>query len=147
MKKRYPETRASAKKAFKWIVGSAVALSLIANVGLIAKIALFDPAIPFRPLCLSRQEGLVVMKGLMREKYKAHVLTNLNYRISVDKDGTIYISRWDWWRDKDGIWNLSRQIAERLHRERTGIPRPVSGLTGTYPGAHTCRFISTYAIE
>jgi len=87
------------------------------------------------------------MKGVMRERYKAHVLTNLNYPISVDKDGTIYISRWIWWRDKEGIWNLSRQIAERLHREQTGIPRPASGLTGTYPGAHTCRFISTYAIE
>jgi len=147
MNERDAAAQASAKKPFKWIARSALVLSLTANAGLIAKIVVFDPAIPFRPLCLSRQEGLVVMKGLMREKYKAHVLTNLNYRISVDKDGTIYISRWDWWRDKDGIWNLSRQIAERLHRERTGIPRPVSGLTGTYPGAHTCRFISTYAIE
>jgi hypothetical protein len=87
------------------------------------------------------------MNGLMRKKFKESVLLNHTYRKTLTKDGRIYISRWDWWRDKEGIWNLSRQIAERLHRERTGIPRPVSGLTGTYPGAHTCRFISTYAIE
>lgn len=147
MKKRGSRRPASAPKAFKWILGSALVLSLVANVGLVAKIAVFDPGIPFRPICLSRQEGPVVMKGPMREKYKAHVLTNPNYRLSVDKDGTIYISRWDWWRNKNGIWNLSRQIAERLHRERTGLPLPGSEQMGMYPGAQTCRFISTYAIK
>jgi hypothetical protein len=144
MKKRSSGTPASAPKAFKWVVRSAIALSLIANVGLIAKMAVFDSGIPFRPVCFSRPHGLVVMSGLMRKRFKERILLNLTYAKTLAKDGTIYISRWVWWRDKEGIWNLSRQIAERLHRERTGTPRPPSGM---YPGAHTCRFISTYAIE
>jgi len=53
------------------------------------------------------------MKGVMRERYKAHVLTNLNYPISVDKDGTIYISRWIWWHDKEGIWKASDDFLSR----------------------------------
>ena len=147
MKKRDPETRAFAKKAFKWIVGSVVALSLIANVGLFAKMAVFDPGIPFRPICFSKPHGLVVMSGLMRKRFKERILLNLTYAKTLAKDGTIYISRWDWWRDKDGIWNLSRQTAEWLHRERTGLPLPGSEQMGMYPGAQTCRFISTYAIK
>lgn len=96
----------------------------MANAGLIAKIAVFDPTYPFRPICFSRPQGLAVMNGPMRERFKERVLLNLTYAKMLAKDGTIYVSRWVWWRDKDGIWNLSRQIAERLHRDQPRGKKP-----------------------
>ena len=111
MNERHAATRASARNGLKWIVRAALTLSLIANVGLIAKIAVFDPAFPFRPICFSKPQGLVVLDGVMRERFKQRVLRYSDYAMTLAKDGTIYISRWDWWREKESIWNMSRQVA------------------------------------
>ena len=103
-----------------WMLATALLVSVAANLNFANRVLYLDTNHPFHPICFTEADGFVVLTEPMNEKYMEHVLTSRDNSKRLGTDGVIYISLRDWTNDQDEIWNLTRQIAERIYFERTG---------------------------
>ncbi len=121
-------------------------LSLAVNIAYAIQIIVFDPNYPFRLICyVNRHIGFLELSGPMRERFKERILVNPSHSKRLGTDGKVYISWWDWRREKDWHWNLTRQIAERIYEEETG--KSMSGKVRDKLQTNRCKFIRKYALE
>lgn len=104
-----------------FILAALLCLSLAANLTLTIKISVFDPNYPFRIICyVDRHTGFLELDDPLSERFKELILSNPSHSKRLGTDGTVYVSRWDWWSADDWHWNLTREIAEHIYFERTG---------------------------
>jgi hypothetical protein len=135
-----------------WVLGAALLVSLAANLyfatrapDIVTRVLDFRVNHPFRPICFTQADGLVVLSEPMNERFKTHVLTNTTHSNRLGTDGVLYISLHDWKRDQEGIWNLTRQIAAYIYFERTG--KKVSSNEKLEMQTGNCKFIRKYVLE
>lgn len=125
----------------------AVALlsSVAANLSFAIQVLVFDPNRPFYPICFTQAHGLVVLTEPMSVRFKERILVNPTHSKQLRTDGRVYISWWNWRREKGWNWNLTRQIAEQIHRESTG--KKISAEDMDKLKTESCDFIRKYALE
>jgi len=139
---------ASKRTGFTWrlaVLGT-LGMSLLVNLVLAVKIAVFDPNYPFRPLCHGgRHFGLLVLDQPMNRRFKDEMLRSIwNTRILNDK--VLYISYWKWTNKKETLWNLSREAAEILYIKKTGVSR-ITNKKREILQTGRCKFIRKYALK
>ena len=132
------------RSIWNWAIGLFLLVSVIANLGLVARSVLFDMNHRFKPICFVQADGLVALDGLMSEKFRDKVVLS---DISARAGGlyAVFVSRWDWWNRREEYWNLTRRIAERMHQERAGerVTKAVRARLRT----GSCGFIRKYALD
>jgi hypothetical protein len=126
-------------------LAAALLVSVAVNLNFAYRVLYLDTNHPFHPICFTEADGLVVLTEPMNERYKEHVLTSPNNSKRLGTDGVIYISLRDWKRDQGGIWNLTRQIAERIYYERTG--KILSSKEAMQKRTSDCKFIRKYVLK
>jgi len=125
---------------------AALGLSLIVNLALAIKIAVFDPNHPFRIICyVDRHVGFLELSDPVGDRFRERILANPSHSKRLGRNGTVYISSWDWWFEKDWHWNLTRQIAERIYFERTG--KRITEENRDKLQTNRCGFIRRYVLE
>lgn len=128
-----------------WVLATALLVSVAANLNFANRVLYLDTNHPFSPICFTEADGFVVLTEPMNERYKERMLVNPTHSKRLGTDGVIYISLWDWTKNQDEIWNLTRQIAERIYFERTGkmlsAKEAMKKLTGR------CKFIRKYVLK
>ena len=120
----------------------AIFASLLVNLALAVKIIVFDPNYPFRPICFKHNVGLVVLDGKMGEKFRKKMHTNLsNSRLS--RHGILYYPYWDWWKEEELLWNITRKISVKIHEEHIGRRMTAKEYEEQEPAR--CTFIDRYS--
>ena len=129
-----------------WLVRVALGLSIAASLALAIKFVIFDPNQVLRPVCFEEPPGyLRSLDGQPTADFKRAMLHTwglVGWRI--DAGGTVYLSRWHFWRHREVIWNWTRQIAVSVYRKKTGkaeVPENMKMLVGN------CDFISPRVLE
>ena len=118
---------------------------MAANLNFAYRVLYLDINHPFHPICFTEADGLVVLTEPMNEQFKSRLLLNPTYSNRLGTDDVLYISLRDWKRDQDGIWNQTRQIAERIYYERTG--KILSSKEAMQMRTGNCKFIRKYVLE
>ena len=130
---------------WSWVLAAALLVSVAVNLNFANRVVYLDTNHPFRPICFTEDDGLVVLTEPMNKRFKELVLSNPTHSNRLGTDDVLYISLRDWKRDQEGIWNLTRQIAERIYFERTGkmlsAKEAMKKLTGR------CKFIRKYVLK
>jgi hypothetical protein len=121
-------------------------VSVLINLALAVKIAVFDSNYPFRPLCFGDPHlGIIALHQPMNERFRDRMQLALwNSRLSRDR--ILYISYWEWWNEKEILWNASRSIAVKLYEQEMGIKR-MSDKTREKLQTARCKFIRKYALR
>ena len=130
---------------WRWVLAAALLVSVAANLNFANRVLYLDTNHPFHPICFTEADGLVALTEPMSERYKERVLLNPNNSKRLGTDDVIYISLRDWNRDQGGIWNLTRQIAVRIHFERTG--KRLTSKDEYEMRTGNCKFIRKYVLE
>jgi len=130
---------------WRWTLLGALALSLIVNLTLAIKIAVFDLNYPFRPLCFGEPHlGIIVLNEPMNDRFKDRMRSSLwNSRLS--RDDILYVSYWEWRYEKENIWNVSRASAEFVYEQQKGTKR-MSDETREKLQTARCKFIRKWAL-
>ncbi len=134
------------RSIWRWVFGVCLAVSVLLNLGLVTKIAVFDAYFPFRPICFARKhDGYLVLTEPMSKRFRNRMHYNLsNSRLSFD--GVLYISYWEWSNEQDGLWNVTRQVAEYIYEDQKGIKRITSDQREKLQ-TWRCKFIRKYALK
>jgi len=133
------------RSIWKWALAGCFAASLLTNLMLAVKIAVFDPNYPFRPVCFAdRHVGLVALSGPVTREFKVEILEILNNAKWNASGENLYVSRRSWWNEHDVLWNQTREVAEYLHKRRTG--QSLSQMRRQFE-TNSCDFIRRYALE
>lgn len=134
------------RSIWRWVFGACFAVSVLLNLGLITKIALFDAYVPFRPICFAGNHvGNVVLTEPMNATFRKRMHYNLsNSRLSFD--GVLYISYWKWSNQQDDLWNITRAVAEYLYEDQKGIKRMTQDQREKLQ-TWRCKFIRKYALK
>lgn len=131
---------------WRWIFGVCFAVSMLVNLGLITKIALFDAYYPFHPICFAgKHDGYLVLTEPMSEIFRDRMHFSLsNSRLSYDD--TLYISYWKWSNQQEDLWNITRAVVEYVYQREKGIKRMTSDQREKLQ-TWRCKFIRKYALK
>ena len=134
------------RSIWRWVFGVCLAVSVLLNLGLVTKIALFDAYVPFRPICFAGNHvGNVVLTEPMNDRFKAEMQQSLaNLRMAVG--GKLYISYWVWSNEQDELWNITRAVAEYVYEQEKGIKRMTREQRERLQ-TWRCKFIRKYALK
>ncbi len=131
---------------WRWVLLGTLALSLLINLALAVKIAIFDSNYPFRPLCFGEPHlGIIVLNEPMNEQFKDRMQWAI-WNSRVSRDDILYISYWKWWRNKEGLWNTSRSVAEYVYVQQKGGTRMTDEERDKLRTSR-CKFIRKYALK
>lgn len=131
--------------SWKWALTGGFVVSLFVNLAVAVKIIVFDPNYPFRPICFAgRHVGLVALNGPVTREFKVEILEILNHARWNASGENLYISRRSWWNERGVLWNQTRQVAEFIHKKRTG--QPLSQIRSQFK-TNSCKFIRKYALK
>ena len=123
-----------------------VAVSVLLNLGLITKIAVFDAYYPFHPICFAgKHDGYLVLTEPMNNRFKGEMQQSLaNLRMAAGRK--LYISYWMWTNQHEDIWNITRAVAEYLYEREKGIKRMTQDQRERLQ-TWRCKFIRKYALK
>ena len=130
---------------WSWVLLAALLVSVAANLNFANRVLYLDTNHPFHPICFTEADGFVVLTEPMNERFKELVLSNSTHSNRLGTDNVLYISLRDWKRDQDGIWNLTRQAAERIYFERTR--KILSAKEAMQKLTSRCKFIRKYVLK
>ena len=133
------------RSIWRWALAGGFVVSVLINLTLAVKIAVLDPNYPFRPICFAdRHVGLVALNGPVSREFKVEILEILNHARWNASSENLYISRRSWWNERGVLWNQTRQVAEYIHKKRTG--QSLSQIRSRFK-TNSCDFIRKYALE
>ena len=131
---------------WRWTLLGALALSLVVNLTLAIKIAVFDSNYPFRPLCFGEPHlGIIALDKPMNRRFRDRMQLSLANSRQSD-DWILYISYWEWRYKKEDLWNVSRSAAEYVYEQQKGIKR-MSNETREKLQTARCKFIRKWALR
>ena len=134
------------RSLWRWVFGVGVVASVLLNLGLVTKIAVFDAYVRFRPICFAgKHVGYLVLTEPMTKRFRNRMHYNLsNSRLSFD--GILYISYWEWSNAQDDLWNVTRAVAEYVYEREKGIKRMTQDQRERLQ-TWRCKFIRKYALK
>ena len=130
--------------AWLWTSAGLLTVSIIVNLGLIAKIVVLDPNVRFKPICFTQDDGLVVLDGPLSKDFRDQMVLS-DGSVRAGEPATVYVSRWDLWKYKGGYWNMTRSIAVHVYQKRTG--KRLSMEARARLRTSSCGFIRKYALD
>jgi hypothetical protein len=138
----------------KWLVRTTLAASLLGNLAFVVKVVVFDPNLPFRPICFANKwDGFIYLEGplnpdFIKEMHYSRGDSRIERKPGIS-NATLYISRWDFWRDgkSDGIINLVRSVAEHVYEQKELGGRRITFEEAEKLKTPYCSFIRKYALE
>ncbi len=134
------------RSIWKWVLAGGFVVSVLINLALATKILVFDSNYPFRPICHGgRHVGMVVLNEPMNDRFKDRMQWAI-WNSRVSRDDILYISYWEWWNEKEILWNTSRSVAEYIYERQKGIKR-MSNQERQKLQTARCKFIRKYALE
>ena len=132
---------------WRWVFGVGFTVSVLLNLGLVTKIAVFDASyVRFRPICFAgKHDGYLVLTEPMSDRFKGELQQSLaNLRMAVG--GKLYISYWVWSNEQNDLWNITRAVAEYVYERENGIKRMTQDQRERLE-TWRCKFIRKYALE
>jgi hypothetical protein len=131
-------------------IKAALAASLLINIGLATKIAVFDPNARVKPICWDDDAGdLVSIDGPLTVRY----MDSFDFRqgsleFREDEDDNTYISLVDYWSDEQAFWNYTTHVVDYLVRNHGGeMSLPPYEIDGYGHVKVTCELVRAVAIE
>lgn len=131
-------------------IKAALAASLLINIGLATKIAIFDPNVLVKPICWDDAAGdFVSIDGPLSYRYRS----SFDFRrgsgaFREDEDDNTYVPLMDYWSDEQGYWNDTTHVVDYLvrhHGDEMSLPPYEIDAYGHVKA--TCELVRAVAIE